>query len=384
MVYTDRLVPLWVKIVKISSSHYAVLGLCLICLGNPKSVYAQGFGEMAGINAGVVGMGAGLAAIDKGRMLKQGTAYVQQSMASQTKAINDCMQLDNQYEMKKDWENAEKCLTIALQYIAKRDGPGSAKSVPVLSRLVKVEEEQNKLDEAIGYQKTVLVFNKAGKVVKPDVTHESLVLSSLYVKNSDFTHAEPVLRESIALEKPKPVKSAEYKKTLKVFGSVLRKNQKPDEAAVVESELIAIESAPITDAADTNAQSSLVPQATAPADVVAAPTTSPPSAPISSPVSIPTSIPASVPTTSPAAVAPASAADSGAASALGLPDGVPIQPATTPEYTPLPPAIQTKPQATETTISPPASANTSPTASPTTSPTEQDKSQTSGDTAPQP
>ncbi|MBS1997648.1 MAG: hypothetical protein JSS86_15105 [Cyanobacteria bacterium SZAS LIN-2] len=333
---------------KILNRHYAVLGICLFSLSSAQPLWAQGLGEFTGLNAGVMGLGAGLAARDKGRMLKQGAAYVQDSLAAQNKAISDCLQLDKQFELKKDWENAERCLTTALQYIAQRDGPGSVKSVPVLSRLVKVEEEQDKIQQAIGYQKTVLIFNKAGKVPKPDVTHESLVLSNLYVKNSDFARAEPVLRESITLEKPKPVKSPDYKKSLRVFGSVLRENKKLDEAATVEAELVAIESAPGNEAETKAAETKTAETTTAGATPAAAPV-SPSTAVITPgalPAGIPMPMPAAAPVASPETPAPVETSAAPVAPAgADTPAAASATPSATPAATDSPPATPAAPVA---------------------------------------
>ena len=363
-------------------SKQAVLGLCAFWLWSSQPVSAQGLGEFAGINAGVAGLGAGLAAIDKGRMLKQGAAFVQQSAATQTKAINDCMQLDKQYEMKKMWAQAEECLNTALKYVASRDGPGSAKSVPVLSRLVKVSEEQNKIKQAIGYQKTVLVFNKAGKVTNPDITHESLVLSNLYVKDSDFQLAEPVLRESIALEKPKPVKSTDYKKSLRVFGKVLRENKKVEEAATVESELVSIEGPPGENSAarseaplDSAAAAAGDPAALTPPAGIPVPLTptepanaAAAAAPTPAPAVVGTDAATSATATSASSTAAAAQTSPAASSTVGMPDGVPITlPATSPENTPIPAAapVITPPAEPTADSAPPTESNkTAPPAQP--------------------
>ena len=53
--------------------------------------------------------------------------------------------------------------SMSFRLSARRDGPGSNKGLPALQHLVNVSRAENKLNEAISFQKTVLAFTKAAK-----------------------------------------------------------------------------------------------------------------------------------------------------------------------------------------------------------------------------
>lgn len=226
---------------------------------------AQGLGEFGGMQALGIGMGAGLATVDHGKLAKyavNSAAQAQQTLAAQTKAIEQYYALGNKYEAEKQWENAEKCFAYTLQIIAKRDGPGSPKSVPTLRHLATVTVAQDKLDQASSYEKTVLAFTKAGKHSdKVGVLKESVKLSNLLVKKSKYVTAEPILKDSIAVAQSGNIKTPDYRSALVMYNLVLQELNKPDEAAVVAAQISKEDSAQET--ASTNSEKASQPSADA-------------------------------------------------------------------------------------------------------------------------
>jgi len=166
--------------------------------------------EQGGLYSSVAGLGAGFAASSKANAAAIGRSFqsvvrAQESIVEQTKAVEMTMKQACQCEAAKQWENAENGFRAVLQGIARRDGPGSRASVPVLKHLVTVTEKQNKLDDAINYQKTVVAFTKAERV--PDqqaVTTQQLNLSNLMIEKNDYVSAEPVLHEVAQAYKQNP------------------------------------------------------------------------------------------------------------------------------------------------------------------------------------
>lgn len=217
--------------------------LLVFTVALPQQAPAQGLGEFSGMQALGIGMGAGMAAVDHGKLAKfavNSAAQAQQALIAQTKAIEQYYALGNKYEAGKQWENAEKCYAYTLQIIAKRDGPGSPKSVPTLRHLATVNVAQNKLDQASSYEKTVLAFTKAGKHAdKAGVFKESVCLSNLLVKSAKYMTAEPLLKDSIAVAQAGNIKSPDYRSALCMYNLVLKELKKPEEAAKVEAEIAA-------------------------------------------------------------------------------------------------------------------------------------------------
>lgn len=220
-----------------------LLVLALSPLAMPDSARGQALGEFAGVNAGVAGMGAGVAAsMGNGALVRrtyESAAQAQQAMMAQNKAVEQYFKMGNQFEMQKQWENAEKAFTYVLQVIARRDGAGSPKSVPALKHLAAISQQQNRLDQAISYQKTVLAFTKAAKV--PDkiaIVEESVNLSKILIKKAEYSLAEPIMRESVALAKQTTMPKSDYQTTLQVYGRVLRQLNRQEEAQAIEAELL--------------------------------------------------------------------------------------------------------------------------------------------------
>lgn len=220
-----------------------LLILALSPLAMPNGARGQALGEFAGVNAGVAGMGAGVAAsMGNGALVRrtyESAAQAQQAMMAQNQAVEQYFKMGNQFEMKKQWENAEKAFTYVLQVIARRDGAGSAKSVPALKHLAAISQQQNRLDQAISYQKTVLAFTKAAKV--PDkiaIVEESVNLSKILIKKAEYSLAEPIMRESVALAKQTTMPRSDYQTTLQVYGRVLRQLNRQEEAQAIEAEIL--------------------------------------------------------------------------------------------------------------------------------------------------
>lgn len=255
-----------------------IIGLSLVLAMMPLSSRAQGFAEFGGVNAASAGLGAGLAASQNGGALVKNTykaaANVQISAAAQTKAIQQYISLGIGFEAKKQWVNAEDAFTSALKWICQRDGTGSQASVPALQHLAKVSKAQNKIDQAIGYQKTVVAFAKRARTPDPKaLVGADRDLSDMYVQKGDYADAEPILREAVAImDKTPSVPPEEQIATLKVYGRVLRELNKTSEADAVDASLAAeVKSSEPTSTA-TGAQSTAAAQAGAgPAASVVAP-----------------------------------------------------------------------------------------------------------------
>jgi hypothetical protein len=196
-------------------------------------------------------MGAGVAAsMNNGALVRRtytSTVQAQQALAAQNHAVAQYLKMGTQFQLKQQWDNAEKAFTYVLQVIARRDGPGSPKGVPALKHLAEICTAQNKLDKAISFQKTVLAFTKADKKTDNQVLiKEQECLSNLFIAKSDYASAEPVLRNTVALYKQTPSSSSSsnsqattnnYTRTLRVYGTVLRQLNKTDEAAQVELQI---------------------------------------------------------------------------------------------------------------------------------------------------
>jgi len=175
----------------------------------PQAVWSQGMAESGGMYGLSAGLGAGLAA-SRGHGQVVHNSYkalleAQLATLAQTKAIEKYMTLGCQFEIKKQWENAEKSFRYVLQVVALRDGPGSAKSVPALQHLVTISKAENKLDDAISYQKTVLAFAKTATIPNHmAVLNASINLSNLFMQKEDYANAESVLGDSVTLLNANP------------------------------------------------------------------------------------------------------------------------------------------------------------------------------------
>lgn len=204
---------------------------------------AQSIMEAGGLHAGVAGLGAGLAASQNhGKAIRstyEVAAQTQQAVLAQNEAIKQYLNLGTKYEAKKDWAAAEKCYAYVLQVVNRRDGPGSANGLPALKHLVSVNLAQNKIPEAIGFQKTVVAFTERAKQADPrQVLQSKLDLSRLFIKQNDYSNAEPYLQQSVAItQNDTTIPVAQRKTTLKTYSTVLRKLKKTAEAEAIESKL---------------------------------------------------------------------------------------------------------------------------------------------------
>lgn len=263
---------------KITLKALAVIST--LALAHPAAS-AQGLGEFGGLNAGLFGVGAGAAAMTQSKPQRNNyanPAQAQQYFIMQNRAIEQYSKLGNQYELKKQWENAERTFAYVLQIINMRDGVDSPKSIAPLKHLVTASDAQHKVKQAIYYQTNVLKVTKAAKVpARAAVVQESLSLSNLLIKDKDYPKAESVLRQSIALAKQEPVMAKERTTTLVVLGKVYKAQNKTQEAAEVESELAQnlpksseIETAPAS--STSSGSQSFVPSNSATSDTTLQPT----------------------------------------------------------------------------------------------------------------
>jgi hypothetical protein len=204
---------------------------------------AQSIMEAGGLHAGVAGLGAGLAASQNhGRAVRstyEVAAQTQQAILTQNKAIEQYLNLGTKYEAKKEWAAAEKCYAYVLQVVNRRDGPGSANGLPALKHLVSVNVAQNKIPEAIGFQRTVVAFTERAKKLDPQaLVQTKLDLSNLFIKQNDYSSAEPYLQQSVVItQKETTIPRAQRKTTLKTYSTVLRKLKKTTEAEAIEATL---------------------------------------------------------------------------------------------------------------------------------------------------
>jgi tetratricopeptide (TPR) repeat protein len=189
-----------------------IFGLLLVAFTMPQAGLSQGMVEQGGIYSGVAGLGAGLAAGGRTHAdtlkhsfeaVGRAQQAVQQSVQEQSANIERNMKLGCQYEAAKQWENAENAFRWVLHGVAKRDGPGSVASVPALKHLVTISEAQHKLDDAIGFQRTVVAFNKVNRAVDYSAfASDQIRLINLYLEKGDYATAEPMLQEVV--ENPNP------------------------------------------------------------------------------------------------------------------------------------------------------------------------------------
>ncbi|CAN5601995.1 hypothetical protein BH11CYA1_BH11CYA1_28810 [soil metagenome] len=207
--------------------------------------WSQSIMEAGGLHAGVAGLGAGLAASQNHGAAVRSTyevaAQAQQAILAQNKAVEQYLTLGTKYEAKKDWAAAEKCYSFVLQVVNRRDGPGSANGLPALKHLVSVNVAQNKITDAINFQKTVVAFTERSKTANPQaVIQTKLDLSNLFIRQSDYTSAEPYLQQSAAVaEHETAIPIAQRKVTLTTYSTVLRKLKKTSEADAIEAVLAA-------------------------------------------------------------------------------------------------------------------------------------------------
>jgi hypothetical protein len=215
-----------------------VLWLLIVTFAVPQAGLSQGMFEQGGGYAGVAGLGAGLAAGGRSHAetlkhsfeaVGRAQQAIQQSVQEQTAIIEHNMKLGCQYEAAKQWESAENAFKWVLQGVAHRDGPGSPAAVPALKHLVNISEAQEKLDDAIGFQKTVVAFGKtAAKGLDPSsLAKDQIRLSELYCKKNDYSTAEPILRDLV--QDPNPyIKDEQRCQALANYYEVLQRlNKKP-------------------------------------------------------------------------------------------------------------------------------------------------------------
>ncbi|MBS1955949.1 MAG: hypothetical protein JST89_17320 [Cyanobacteria bacterium SZAS-4] len=200
---------------------------------------AQGTMEFGSVHAAAVGLGAGLAASrGHGQVVRQSYEAMleaQKATLAQTKAIEQYTKLGCELESKKRWSEAEKSFTYVLKVVALRDGPGSPKSVPALQHLVTISKQQGNLAEAIDFQKTILAFSKSAKVPDPQAVLRSQVdLSNLFIVKNDYTSAEPVLREALAMNSP-AIPREKRRAAVSTYAELLRKLHRDAEADALEA-----------------------------------------------------------------------------------------------------------------------------------------------------
>jgi hypothetical protein len=219
------------------------LALLLVSIACISPANSQGMMEGTFVRGLGAGMGAGTAAgMGHGKVVRrtaESLIQAQQAMIAQTKTIEQYVASGIQLQAKKQWTTAEQYFQEALKVIAKRDGPGSPKSAPVLARLATVAKNQHKLDEAIGYQKTVVAFANNAKAQNPTAAVQAQVeLSNLFIDKGDLHNAEGTLKQSADIVRSdRSIPPKTYSTTLRVYGEVLRKLNKNSEADAIDAEI---------------------------------------------------------------------------------------------------------------------------------------------------
>lgn len=219
------------------------LALLLVSIACICPANSQGMMEGTFVRGLGAGMGAGTAAgMGHGKVVRRTAESIiqaQQAMIAQTKSIEQYVATGIQLQAKKQWTTAEQYFQEALKVIAKRDGPGSPKSAPVLARLATVAKNQHKLDEAIGYQKTVVAFANNAKAQNPTAAVQAQVeLSNLFIDKGDLHNAEGTLKQSADIVRSdRSIPPKTYSTTLRVYGEVLRKLNKNSEADAIDAEI---------------------------------------------------------------------------------------------------------------------------------------------------
>ncbi|MBX9876970.1 MAG: hypothetical protein K2Y22_00790 [Candidatus Obscuribacterales bacterium] len=218
--------------------------LLSLCLLPAKAQSIMEFGDLragaAGTGAGA-GMSAGLGhknALNKSfqKATKAMTAAQKAAFDTQTQAINQYWSSGCRYEVAKQWANAEKTFAYVLQVVTLRDGAKSSTRVPVLQKLVTATKAQKKLDQAIGYQKSIVDYHKGAS--RPDeraIVKMQADLSGLYLDKHDYAAAEPILKDSVALYAKYPsLPQVQRMVTLRTYSKVLRNLKKNEEADKVD------------------------------------------------------------------------------------------------------------------------------------------------------
>jgi uncharacterized protein HemY len=170
----------------------------------------------------------------------------QKATVLQTQAIEQYTKLGCQLETKKRWADAERSFRYVLQVVSRRDGPGSFKSVPALEHLATVSKAQNKLDQAISFQETALLLTKAQRTPNQQaVLNSQLSLGDLFLQKQDYSDAEPVLRDSVAMYNAQPSLPCQKRHvTYQRYAKVLRQLHKDSDADAIEAAVDANNSQP--------------------------------------------------------------------------------------------------------------------------------------------
>ena len=100
---------------------------------------------------------------------------------------------------------------------------------------------RDRIPEAIGFQRTVVAFTERAKKLDPQaIVQTKLDLSKLFIKQNDYSSAEPYLQQSVVIaQKETAIPRAQRTTTLKTYSTVLRKLKKTTEAEAIEAALAA-------------------------------------------------------------------------------------------------------------------------------------------------
>ena len=217
--------------------------LLAVTLLTIQPCHSQAIMEFGGVNASSVGLGAGLGlSLSHGMALThsyQAAASAQAAIIDKSRAIEQYMKMGYDYEARKDLDSAEKAYRYALQVIASRDGPGSPKSVPALQHLVSIASMQQRWNDALNMQKTVVKFSQQNPNDVSGAVREQINLSKLFIQTNNLPQAEVNLRETITLCDSHPsVPAAQRDAALSQYAQVLKQMDNQSTPTAAQSTVI--------------------------------------------------------------------------------------------------------------------------------------------------
>ncbi|MBY0547870.1 MAG: hypothetical protein K2W95_11280 [Candidatus Obscuribacterales bacterium] len=141
----------------------------------------------------------------------------------------------NLYESKKDWSGAEGAWRKVLANCARRSGPGSDESAPVLERLSKACEQTNKTRDAASFLRQNLAILEKKTPGDPALESRRTEAAEKSLKSGDFLSAEEFYKDALDSAERRAPSSKPSLPLLSSYAETLRKQGKIEQAAAVES-----------------------------------------------------------------------------------------------------------------------------------------------------
>lgn len=139
----------------------------------------------------------------------------------------------NLYESKKDWAGAEGAWRKVVANCARRSGPGSDESAPMLERLSKACEQTNKTRDAASFLRQSLAILEKKSPGDSGLEARRSQAAENSLKSGDFLSAEEFYKD--ALDSAERSSRTPSVPLLNSYAEMLRKQGKIEQAAVVES-----------------------------------------------------------------------------------------------------------------------------------------------------